>query len=410
VKNIIKKIKILSLSYCDSGGGAAVSFLRINSALSKSNFTKYLLVIEKRLNKKIIKIYGNNLDQIYRRIRFYIIKIIFFFDIKFTKSMNLINSGVGNYINKSSFDIINFHWIGCETISLSEIEKINKPIVWTMHDMWPITGIYHYSFDKKYFDSECKNFIKKKYFNILDNFIRKRKELLFKKKLINIVSPSKWLLEEAKKKKLPFGMMKVIPYPVDTRYFKKSKNIRILKSKYNIPDNKKVLLFSSNILNETRKGSKILLNVIKNDFLSNNNYIIIMLGENNNFIDQKLSSEITFFGNVKNYSLVKDLYSISDVLLYPSLIDNLPNTILEAMSCGLPCVAFNCYGMKEIITHKKDGYLAKPYSVEDFKRGIKYILLNRGKLAYNARSNMRNNYSLEIINSKYYKFLNSILF
>jgi glycosyltransferase involved in cell wall biosynthesis len=324
--------------------------------------------------------------------------------------MNLINSGVGNYINKSSFDIINFHWIGCETISLSEIQKINKPIVWTMHDMWPITGIYHYSFDKKYFDSECKNFIKKKYFNILDNFIRKRKELLFKKKLINIVSPSKWLLEEAKKKKLPFGMMKVIPYPVDTRYFKKSKNIRILKSKYNIPDNKKVLLFSSNILNETRKGSKILLNVIKNDFLSNNNYIIIMLGENNNFIDQKLSSEITFFGNVKNYSLVKDLYSISDVLLYPSLIDNLPNTILEAMSCGLPCVAFNCYGMKEIITHKKDGYLAKPYSVEDFKRGIKYILLNRGKLAYYARSNMRNNYSLEIINSKYYKFLNSILF
>jgi len=135
-----------------------------------------------------------------------------------------------------------------------------------------------------------------------------------------------------------------------------------------------------------------------------------MLGDNNNFIDPILNAEIKFFGNVTNYSQVKDLYSISDVLLFPSLIDNLPNTILEAMSCGLPCVAFDCFGMKEIIKHKRNGYLAKPYSVEDFKNGINYILLNRVKLANYARISMRNNFSLGMISSKYYKFVKSVLF
>jgi glycosyltransferase involved in cell wall biosynthesis len=69
-------------------------------------------------------------------------------------------------------------------------------------------------------------------------------------------------------------------------------------------------------------------------------------------------------------------------LLYLSY-HNLPNTILEAMSCGLPCVAFDCYGMKEIISHKKNGYLAEPYSVEDFKDGINYVLLNNNKFLFN---------------------------
>ena len=131
----MKKIKIYSLAYCDSGGGAATAFLRINSSLSKLNLINYPHVIEKRLNSSIIKVHGNILDQILWRIRFYITKIIFLFDLRYTKSINLIDSGVANFINKKSYDIVNFHWIGCETISLSEIKKINKPIVWTLHDV-----------------------------------------------------------------------------------------------------------------------------------------------------------------------------------------------------------------------------------------------------------------------------------
>ena len=184
------------------------------------------MVIEKRSKAVMIKVYGEVASQILRRLRFYLTKLIFSFDIKYTKSINLFNSGVGNYIINNSFDIVNFHWIGCESISISEIKKINKPIVWTLHDMWPISGIYHYDLDKKYFNEETKNNLKKKYFNYLDQLTIQRKKSLFNQKKIHLISPSKWLLEKAKKTKLPFGEMEVIPYPINTNYFKKKKILR----------------------------------------------------------------------------------------------------------------------------------------------------------------------------------------
>lgn len=404
-----KKIKIFSLSYCDSGGGASIAYRRINLSLSRLNFHKFLYVIEKRLKDKSINLYGNSFDQILRRLRFYLTKLIFLSNLKYTKSINLFNSGLGDYINKGSFDIINFHWIGCETISLSEIRKINKPIVWILHDMYPILGIYHYSLDQKFFEKENKNILKKKYFYFLDRLTKKRKKALFQNKKIHLISPSRWLLEKAKKTKLPFGEMEVIPYPIDTTYFKIKSNIKDLKKKYKVPNDKKILLYSSNILNEPRKGSKVILSLIKKKFFSKNKYILLMIGQNNNFIKTK-NDDIILLGNISNYNLIKEIYSIADVLLFPSIIDNFPNTLLEAMSCNLPCVAFNCYGMKEIITHKKNGYLAKPYSAEDFIKGIDYSLKRQKTLSQESRKYVVNNFKNEKINNKYYKYFKKIKF
>ncbi len=408
-KKFLKKVKIYSLAYCDSGGGAAIAFLRINKSLSNLNFHKTISVIEKRTKKSKIQVYGNTISQLLRRVRFYLTKIIFLFDIKYTKSINLFNSGVTSLINKSSYDIINFHWIGCESISLSEIRKINKPIVWTLHDMWPISGIYHYNLDKKYFNQETNNLTKKIYFNFLDKITKKRKEFLFKSKKINLISPSKWLLDEAKKTKLPFGKTEIIPYPIDTLYFKKNKNIIYLKDKYKIPYNKKIILFSSNILDETRKGSIIIRELLKKNFLKKNNYKFVMIGNNNNFIDKNKYKEINLMGNISNYNSIKEIYSIADALLFPSIIDNFPNTILEAMACELPCVAFNCYGMKEIIQHKKNGYLADPYSVDDFKKGIKYVVMNSNKLGVASNRFIKKNFAEKKINLKYRRFFKKIL-
>ena len=77
------------------------------------------------------------------------------------------------------------------------------------------------------------------------------------------------------------------------------------------------------------------------------------------------------------------------------------------MSCNLPCVAFNCYGMKEIITHKKNGYLAKPYSTEDFRKGIEYVLLNKKKFS-SIRKEVVKNYSYKKIKNSYNRFFDRI--
>ena len=275
--------------------------------------------------------------------------------------------------------------------------------------MYPILGIYHYSLDQKFFEKENKNILKKKYFYFLDRLTKKRKKALFQNKKIHLISPSRWLLEKAKKTKLPFGEMKVIPYPINTNYFKIKSKIKDLKKKYKVPNNKKILLYSSNILNEPRKGSKIILSLIKKKFFSKNKYILLMIGQNNNFIKTN-NDDIILLGNISNYNLIKEIYSIADVLLFPSIIDNFPNTLLEAMSCNLPCVAFNCYGMKEIITHKKNGYLAKPYSAEDFIKGIEYSLKRQKTLSQESRKYVVNNFKNAKINIKYYKYFKKIKF
>ena len=400
-------MKILFLSYCDGGGGAAKAVFNLCLSFS-NNFNNKLLVIDKRSkNKKVILFQAGLFGKLLRRLRYLVSQIIFFNQNLYVMSLNVINSGIANYINKSSYDIVNFHWINCETISLSEIKKINKPIVWTLHDMWPISGIYHYSLDKKYFNTECKNIIKKKYFNFLDRITYKRKKLLFSEKKIHIISPSKWLLNEAKKTGLPFGKMEVIPNPINTEYFKKIKNVKTLKAKYKIPMNKKVLLYSSLLLNEKRKGFKIVDKIINIKEL--NQHIFIFFGINRQLNKNNYHKNVIFIDETFKQNEIREVYSISDVLLFPSIIDNFPNTILEAMSCGLPCVAFDCYGMKEIIEHKKNGYLAKPYSIEDFKKGINYALLNKIKLSYYANDLVRKNFSYKIINTRYYNFFNNVL-
>ena len=398
-------MKILFLSYCDDGGGAAKAVFNLCLSFS-NNFNNKLLVIDKRSkNKKVILFQAGLFGKLLRRLRYLVSQIIFFNQNLYVMSLNVINSGIANYINKSSYDIVNFHWINCETISLSEIKKINKPIVWTLHDMWPISGIYHYSLDKKYFNAECKNIIKKKYFNFLDRITYKRKQLLFSEKKIHIISPSKWLLNEAKKTGLPFGKMEVIPNPINTEYFKKIKSIKSLKAKYKIPENKKILLYSSLLLNDKRKGFKIVDKIINIKEL--NQHIFIFFGINRQLNKNNYHKNVKFIDETFKQNEIREVYSISDVLLFPSIIDNFPNTILEAMSCGLPCVAFDCYGMKEIIEHKKNGYLAKPYSIEDFKKGINYALLNKIKFL-NNRKKIIKNYSFDRIKNRYSNFYKKI--
>ena len=397
-------MRISFISYSDGGGGAAKAVYNLHKSFKKNS---NLIVIDKRQkNKSIILHQKGIIGKIKRRLRYLIAQLIFLNQNFYVMSLNFLNSNLSKRINNSNCDIVNLHWINCESISISEIKKINKPIVWTFHDMWPIMGIYHYSLDKKYFNQESKNIIIKKYFNFLDKLIKKKKEKLFSEKKINVISPSKWLLDEAKQTKFPFNKMSTIPNPIDTKLFQRKKNIIRLKKKYHVPLNKRILLFSSLKIDDKRKGYNVIKKLI--NMKINKDYVFIFLGINDYLYKENYPSNVKFIKETFNENEIVEIYSISDVLLFPSIIDNFPNTILEAMSCNLPCVAFNCYGMKEIITHKKNGYLAKPYSVENFSKGIDFILKN--KKNFNKISKIvKKNFSYSVIRKKYSSFFKKII-
>ena len=148
-------MKILHLSFSNYYGGANVAAYRIfKSQLLAGTKVDFLVIKKRGKEKNIIKYKYNNL--IFREnFRNYFVR---FFDI-FTKnkelnSYNILPSNIHEYINNSSYDIINLHWINNEMISLKEISKIKKILFWTFHDMWPILGSEHYKIEKK------KKFIK----------------------------------------------------------------------------------------------------------------------------------------------------------------------------------------------------------------------------------------------------------
>ena len=159
MRNKLKNINVLHIAYSDYIGGASRAVTRIHSSLVKSNINSSLLVQIKSKNedKKIIKIKNNKFLQI---IKILINKLInlFFKNNTSILSLNIFNTGIVDKINNSKYDIIHLHWINNETISIDEISKIKKKIVWTCHDMWPFIGIYHYSFEK---NSKTINFIDK---------------------------------------------------------------------------------------------------------------------------------------------------------------------------------------------------------------------------------------------------------
>ncbi len=261
--------------------------------------------------------------------------------------------------------------------------------------MWAFCGSEHYV-DKlpiEYFFFGEKNLINK-----IDHIVWQRKFLLWKKK-IQIIVPSNWLYNKLKQSRLMHNWpVKVIPYPVDQTIFKKSKyfsnNNKILK----------ILFVNAGKLFDKRKGFDLLAESLKNLKIP---FILYVVGKNNQLFETNYNFKIKYLGYIKNKSNLSRIYNKMNILALPSRIDNLPNVGLEAHSCGLPIVSFNVGGIPDIITHKKTGYLAKAYDVNDFTKGIEFIKRNHKNLSLNALKKSKR-WSYNSISKKYFKFINSI--
>ena len=181
-------------------------------------------------------------------------------------------------------------------------------------------------------------------------------------------------------------LIKTIPYSVDQKIFRKKKtnSIKINQIFLKKESNKIDLLFlSAGKLNNYRKGFDLLYKAIEQD--NDKNRFRLILAGNFKIPDYiKMNSNYIFLGNIDNEKIKSNVYNFIDIVTIPSRIDNLPNVGLEAHSCGKPIVAFKVGGIPDIISHKKTGYLAQPFSLIDFMKGIKFANKNKKKLSINS--------------------------
>jgi glycosyltransferase involved in cell wall biosynthesis len=322
-------------------------------------------------------------------------------------------SGIINKINQYKPDVVHLHWICGGFLSIKDISRIKSKIVWTFHDSWPFTGGCHFPFRCERFQNNCGNcpyLLKNSRTDISFRILEKKKTYL-QHLPISVVTPSNWLSRMAQKSTL-FSNKKitVIPNGIDTQIYKPVPQ-KLARSILNLPKNKKLVLFGSvSPTSDVRKGFHILrkgLNILTN--YSDINLAIFGSSKPESYFD--LGFPTHFLGHLTDvYSMVL-AYSAADVFVAPSIQDNLPNTVMESLSCGTPCVAFDIGGMPDMIQHKKNGYLAKAFDQKDFVQGILWVLNTKKnhQVRGNARKSVESKYQIKNIAQSYIQLYSNVI-
>lgn len=398
-------MKITHLNFSSSSGGAADAARKIHLSLLRAGIQSKLLVGRSQSQDGeyiITQIKPHVFQEIYQKVLSFLERK----SIEKIKNQNLFGKislakfgflDFKKYISES--DIIHLHWINNGFLSLNSLNKINKPIVWTLHDMWPITGICHYSMECNRFKEGCGfcPYIKDEKEFDLSRSIFEKKNKIFKNKKMIFVATSSWIYEVALKSPLTNGHKVVeIPLSIDRNIFKVDKEInkeKILKD-YGIEIcNKPIILLygAMNATTDTRKGFELLkralLNINESD---KKKYILLVFGDN---INLKFVSgvRVVSLGLINNKKEISNLYNCSDLFLMPSIQEAFGLTTLEAINCGCPVVAFRNTGAESIIKHKKNGYLAKNGDSTGFFKGITYFMNNSNRLALPLDSKFNEN-------------------
>ena len=379
-------MNVIHLSFSDIIGGAARSSYRIHQSLLKAEINSLMWVNKARTDDQTVKKPVGRIERIIAELRSPLINNSLVKTLK-TKnkiihSPSVFSSRWVKLINESDADIVHLHWIQNEMLSISDISKIKKPIVWTLHDMWAFCGAEHYTKDHRWRDGYLDN-NRPAYESGFDLnlWTWKRKEKHWKTP-IQIITPSKWLAECVSKSMLMRNWpLNVISYPIDTDFWKPISK-KIMREQLNLPKGVPLLLFGAfDSEKDQRKGYDLLLSTLEHLKAHSkfNDVELVVFGQNKPKLQTKHAIPIHYMGKIYDDESLRSIYNASDVILIPSRQDNLPNIAVEAQACGIPVISFNVGGLPDIIEHRKTGYIAKAFEIEDLANGILWFLSHPDK-------------------------------
>ncbi len=408
-------MNILHIVAGDLNQGAAKGSLILHKALLKQGINSHLLTNSK-INKN-----NSNIHTMNKTFKDFLkLKLTEKIDFYPTKFFNINNSffstGIfGTNIFKTDeykkADIIHLHWINGGFININILKKINKPIVWTLRDMWAFTGGCHYAIDcHKYISccEECPLLSDKKIKFDLSKFIFNRKRKYYPKNM-NIIAISPWLRDIANKSTLlKDSQINYIWNNIDTNDFfpikkQNSRNCLGIKTK------KKIILVGSTNLDDKYKGFNKFINALK--YLDKSEYYLIFFGKSQEKLLDSLGFEFKSFGYLHDILSLRLLYNAADVFVAPSILEAFGKTIAESLACGTPVVCFNSSGPKDMIQHKVDGYLAKIDKKNDLANGIRWVTTNSDYhfLSKKAIEKAQNLFDSNETAKKYIKLYNKLL-
>ena len=410
-------MKTLSLSTSDIEGGAARAAYRLHQALQQIDVSSQMVVrakfsIDRTViaEKGILTKLGPPLGGL--PLRFYPKRDRTLF------SPQWFPDAIAPKVKQLNPDLVHLHWICNGYLQIETLAKLKRPLVWTLHDMWAFTGGCHYSQECERYTHSCGACpqLKSNRNWDLSRLVWQRKARAWKELNLTIVTPSSWLAQCAHSsalfKDLP---IEVIPHGLDLEKYKPIEP-QTARKLLNLPQNKQLILFgaSPGTTGDSRKGFHLLQPAIQN--LSNsewqNQIELVVFGASPPEKPVDLGFRTHHLGQFYDYISLALVYSAADVMVVPSMQEAFGQTASEALACGTPVVAFNATGLTDIVDHQQNGYLAKPFEVEDLAQGIVWVLENKErheKLRMFAREKAEREFTLELQARRYLSLFTKIL-
>ena len=409
-------MKVLHLSTSDIDGGGARAAYRLHEGLKLKNIDSNILVRAKASTdpsviseKSVITKLGPPLSS---------------FPLKFyPKTSGMFSSqwfvdAIAPRANQIDPDIIHLHWICNGFVRIESLAKFKKPLIWTLHDMWPFTGGCHYTNDCLGYQSQCGSCPQLNSQNTKDlsHWTLTRKSKAWKQLNPVIVSPSTWLAKCALSSTLFANYrIEVIPHGLDLNKYKPIDQ-RLARNLLNLPPDKKLILFgaSSGVTGHTRKGLHLLQPALQKLHQAdpNANLELVVFGASEPANPVELGFKTHYLGTYQDDISLSLIYSSADVMVVPSIQEAFGQTASESLACGTPVVAFASTGLQDIVNHREDGYLAKPFEIDDLAEGIAWILKDESrnlKLRQQARQTAERQFSLALQAQRYLSIYEQLL-
>lgn len=377
-------MRVTHLSTADSNGGAARAAYRIHKALQETGIQSEMVVNEASSGDWSVKGPAGKLGKASSRLRRHLaapLKALLHTENPVLHTPALVPSGWPGKLNATDADVVHLHGVHDEMLSIADIGRIGKPVVWTLHDMWGFCGAEHYSEDGRWREGYWPG-NRPPHESGFDlnrwTWLRKRKHW---RRPLSIVTPSRWLADCASSSMLMRDWpVTVVPNCLDTERWQPLSQ-PLARQLLGLPEEAPLLLFGGiGGSKDPRKGFDLLLEALAQLRERQPSLQLIVFGELAPPEPADLGFPVHYTGHLHDDLSLRALYSAADVFVLPSRQDNFPNTALEAHACGTPVVAFRTGGLPDMVEHRSTGYLAQPNDPQDLAAGIAWVLDDRLRL------------------------------
>ena len=415
-------MRVLLINTSERAGGAAIAASRLTETLNRNGVKAQLLVRDKTTDRPTTVRLPQRLKLrwafLWERLRIWAANG---FTRKGLWEVDIATAGadVTALPEFREADIVHLHWVNQGLLSMGQITKImasGKPVVWTMHDMWPCTAICHHARECDRFQSHCHDCpqLLRPSSRDLSWQVFERKAQAYAGGNVTFVGCSEWIASEARKSALLNGHRVVsIPNTYDSQRFRPVNDMSrvALRRELGLPEHRRLVLFACQKVTNAHKGLDYLVQALQSPALAatSQQISVVVVGQMSAGVARDIPFPVRTLGYVGSETMMAQIYQAADVFVTPSLEENLPNTIMEAMACGTPCVGFHIGGIPEMIDHRENGYVAIYRDADDLAAGILFALNDYERLSAAAASKAASTWNEQRVAEMYTALYESVI-